>query len=267
MSRERRDRILAAQATRPRGAAGTEPHRDKAGPGGGKRARRLSLSIVIPTLNAAETLPATLRAFDLADRRGIDLEIVVADGGSVDATADVAASLNARFIVAERGRGPQLIAGAKAAQGEWVLFLHADTVLERGWDATIMVFTSDARNRDRAAVFSFSLDDEAPAARRLERLVRWRNNWLGLPYGDQGLLIHRRFYSRLGGYKPLPLMEDVEMVRRIGMARMALFDVRAITSADRYRRSGYIRRIGRNLICLLLFFLRVPPRWIARLYG
>jgi hypothetical protein len=147
------------------------------------------------------------------------------------------------------------------------LFLHADTVLERGWDATLMVFASEDRNRDRAAVFTFALDDPAPAARWLERLVRWRNNWLGLPYGDQGLLIHRRFYSRLGGYKDWPLMEDVDLARRIGMSRIALFDIRAMTSAARYQRSGYLARVLRNLLCLSLYFMRVPPRWIARIYS
>jgi rSAM/selenodomain-associated transferase 2 len=240
---------------------------DNAIPDDRKRVRRLSLSIVIPTLNAAGFLPKTFDAFKMADRRGIDLDIVVADGGSVDDTVSVAESLGARVVPCETGRGPQLVAGAKAAQGEWILFLHADTILERGWDATVMVFVSDERNRDRAAVFSFALDDDTKAGRRLQRLVRFRNSWLGLPYGDQGLLIHRRFYSRIGGFKPMPLMEDVEMVRRIGMARMALFDVKAVTSAEKYRRSGYIPRIARNFLCLTLYFLRVPPRWIAKLYG
>jgi rSAM/selenodomain-associated transferase 2 len=247
--------------------AATEPLRDQARPDGRKRARRLHLSVVIPTLNAAANLPRTLGALALAERRGIDLEIVVADGGSDDSTVQVAENLGARVVAADRGRGPQMIAGGKAAQGEWLLFLHSDTLLERGWDATVMVFASDERNRDRAAVFSFALDDSAPAARRLERVVRLRNNWLGLPYGDQGLLIHRRFYSRLGGFKPLPLMEDVDIIRRIGMARLALFDVKAVTSAERYRHSGYLLRMLRNFFCLLLYFLRVPPRWIARLYG
>ena len=231
------------------------------------RPDRLSLSVVIPTLNAGETLPNTIAAFATASRRGIDLDIVVADSTSTDSTAQIAADLGALVIQAESGRGQQLIAGAKAARGEWLLFLHADTVLDRGWDATVIVFASDERNRDRAAVFSFALDDPTPAARRLERLVRWRNNWLGLPYGDQGLLIHRHFYSRLGGYKALPLMEDVEIVRRIGMTRFALFDVRAVTSPARYQQAGYLVRIVRNFICLSLFFLRLPPRWIAKLYG
>ena len=244
-----------------------QPLRDQARGDGRKRARRLNLSVIIPTLNTADTLEDTVAALALADRRGIDLEIVVADGGSADSTRAVAEELGAKVVAAERGRGPQLVAGAKAAQGEWLLFLHADTILERGWDATVMVFVSDDRNRDQAAVFSFALDDDSSAAKRLERIVRFRNNWLGLPYGDQGLLIHRRFYSRLGGYNPLPLMEDVEIIRRIGMARLARFDVKAITSARRYQRSGYIPRILRNFLCLILYFARIPPRWIARLYG
>ena len=240
---------------------------DRARPDVRKRARRLSLSVVIPTLNAAGSLSRTLSGFALAERRGIDLEIVVADGGSTDATREIARRHGARVIKTEPGRGQQLIAGAKGARGDWFLFLHADTLLERGWDATAMVFASEERNRDRAAVFTFALDDMSPAARRLERLVRFRNNWLGLPYGDQGILINRRFYSRLGGFKNLVLMEDVDLVCRIGMSRIVLFDIRAITSAKRYRQSGYLARGGRNLFCLALYFLRVPPVWIAKIYG
>lgn len=256
----------SSRRPRPAQAASVQGH-DQAIPAGRKRASRLGLSVIIPVLNAADTLESTIAALETAGRRGIDLDLLVVDAGSDDGTAALADRLGARVIQSERGRGPQLIAGARAARGDWLLFLHADTVLERGWDATLMVFASDDRNRDRAAVFTFALDDPAPAARRLERLVRWRNNWLGLPYGDQGLLINRRFYRRLGGYKDWPLMEDVELARRIGMARMALFDVRAVTSAARYRRTGYPLRVLRNAFCLLLYFLRIPPRWIARLYG
>ena len=108
----------------------------------------------------------------LAERRGVDLEIVVADGGSPDATMEIARHHNARVVETEPGRGGQLIAGAKTARGDWFLFLHADTLLERGWDATAMVFTSEERNRDRAAVFTFALDDalarDPDAAQELE---------------------------------------------------------------------------------------------------
>jgi len=233
----------------------------------GAPAPDLSISVIIPCLNAEKGLKRTLDSLASAERSGFAPEIIIADGGSTDATRDIAEAAGARVVDSAPGRGIQLAAGSKAAKGDWFLFLHADTALEGGWASSVMVFTSNDRNRERGAVFTFALDDNSPAARRLERMVRWRNRWLGMPYGDQGLLIHRRFYRRLGGYKEIPLMEDVEFIRRIGMSRLALFDVRAVTSAERYVRSGYIWRALRNLFCLTLFFLRVSPRLIARIYG
>jgi hypothetical protein len=122
-------------------------------------------------------------------------------------------------------------------------------------------------NAGRAAHFAFALDDPAPEARRLERLVAWRCRVLALPYGDQGLLLPRALYEATGGYRPLPLMEDVDLVRRIGRRRLAALPVAALTSAERWRRDGWRRRSARNLACLSLWFLGVPPRVIARLYS
>jgi hypothetical protein len=139
--------------------------------------------------------------------------------------------------------------------------------LEPGWSRIAVRFIADSANRERAGVFRFALDDPARAARRLERMVAWRCRVLGLPYGDQGLLIARPFYDRLGGFRPLPLMEDVELVRRIGRARLAFLSARAITSAARYRREGWLLRSARNLSCLALYFFGVPPRLIRRLYA
>jgi hypothetical protein len=90
---------------------------------------------------------------------------------------------------------------------------------------------------------------------------------LALPYGDQGLLIHRSLYDRVGGYRPLPLMEDVDMVRRLGRRRVTVLDASAITSARRWRQDGWLRRSARNLLCLALFYAGVPAERIARLYG
>ena len=94
----------------------------------------------------------------------------------------------------------------------------------------------------------------------------WRARALGLPYGDQGLLLERQFYEDIGGFKPLPLMEDVDMARRIGKRNLIALDVPAVTSAARYREGGYIARPLRNLTCLGLYFLGLPPALIARLY-
>ncbi len=226
------------------------------------------LSIVIPTLDAAPTLRATLEVLQSArhSTREQRAELVVADGGSRDDTTAIAASAGARVIAVPRGRGPQFAAGAVIATGEWLLFLHADTRLADGWDRAVADFTGDPRNRARAAAFRFALDDPSPAARRIERLVAWRCRALGLPYGDQGLLIARAFYDRVGGYRPLPIMEDVDLVRRIGRRNIDLLPVAAVTSAERWRRDGWLARSARNLLCLTLYFLGVPPRAIAVLY-
>jgi rSAM/selenodomain-associated transferase 2 len=221
------------------------------------------LSIVIPTLDAASTLPATLAALGAA---GPEREVVVADGGSRDATRALAEAAGARVIECPPGRGGQLAAGARAARGDWLLFLHADTMLGAGWAEAAARFASDPAGAERAAVFRFALDDRAPAARRLERLVAWRGRVLGLPYGDQGLLIGRAFHDRLGGFRALPLMEDVEIIRRIGRRRLVFLDAPATTSAARYRRGGYLLRPARNLFCLSLYFAGVPPRLILRVY-
>lgn len=223
------------------------------------------LSVVIPTLDAVATLRATIAALAEAPSGALG-EIIVSDGGSADATREVADSAGARAIMAQRGRGAQLAVGAAAASGDWLLFLHADTRLAPGWSAQASAFMADPANAARAAAFAFALDDPAPQARRLERAVAWRCRVFGLPYGDQGLLIARGFYEQLGGYRAIPLMEDVDLVRRVGRARMTMLPARAVTSAERWRRDGWYRRSARNLACLSLWFLGVPPATIARLY-
>jgi rSAM/selenodomain-associated transferase 2 len=194
-------------------------------------------------------------------------EVIVADGGSSDKTAAHARSAGARVIMAPRGRGSQLAAGAAAASGEWLLFLHADCRLEPGWENSVGAFFAASNAASRAGYFDLALDDPAPAARWLERIVAWRCRALALPYGDQGLLIARALYDRVGGFTPLPLMEDVDLVRRLGRRRVARIGARCFASARRYRQDGYVRRPLRNLLCLALYLAGVPPARIVRLYG
>ena len=222
---------------------------------------------MIPTLDAASGLGASLAAIEAARSAGLLREIVVADGGSADATAAIAKAAGARVVNAPRGRGSQLAAGAAVATGKWLCFLHADTRPGERWCDAVAGFIAEPANAERAGYFAFRLDDGSSAARRLERLVAWRSRVLGLPYGDQGLVIAKRFYSELGGFPALPLMEDVALVRRIGKRRLVALEATALTSAARYRRDGYLRRSLRNLVCLTLYFLGVSPRLIQRLYG
>jgi rSAM/selenodomain-associated transferase 2 len=223
------------------------------------------LSVIIPTLDAAASLPETLAV--LAQAGQLVREVLVADGGSRDATLVIAEAAGARIVIAPRGRGAQLAAGAAAAIGEWLCFLHADTRPQPGWVDEVASFIGDRHNRARAAYLAYRLDDASAPARRLERIVAWRSRVLGLPYGDQGLILARDFYRALGGFPPIELMEDVALVRRIGRKRLVPLQAAALTSAVRYHSEGYLRRSLRNLCCLSLYFLGVPPRLIGRLYG
>ncbi len=226
----------------------------------------LNTSIVIPTLNAGAGLGRTLKALTQEPVAGT-VEIIIVDGGSDDATIAIANAYGARVLRTQRGRGQQLARGADEARGEWFLFLHADTMPEPGWGEALAAFAAAPENVERAGVFRFALDDLSLSARRLERIVAWRSRVMALPYGDQGLFLSRAFYRALGGFRPLPLFEDVDIIRRIGSQGFKMLDVRAVTSAVRYSGSGYLIRSARNLSCLGLYFLGVPPRTIVRIYG
>ncbi len=221
------------------------------------------LSFIIPTLNDGRRLGPTLER--LVTYEG-PKEIIVSDGGSDDQTFALTAKAGGKFYMSPKGRGPQLVAGANVAVGDWLLFVHADTRLGPGWTTAVKRFIENPDNRFRVGYFTFALDDPSPRAQLMERIVHWRCKTLSLPYGDQGLLISRSLYDKLGGFKPIPLMEDVDLVRRIQNHRLEMLPALAITSADRYRKDGYFLRPLRNLFCLLLFMVGVSPQIIADIY-
>lgn len=224
------------------------------------------ISIVILTLNAAAALRHSLPPLAAFGALGLIREVILADGGSTDETAAIAEAAGGRMVVTDLGRGMQLAAGADVAQGDWLLFLHADTALSPGWDDAVRTFIAEPENVRHAACFRLAFDDSRHGARRIAWLANLRSRVLGLPYGDQGLLISRDFYRALGGFRSIPLMEDVDLARRIGRRRLAMLDAVATTSAARYRRDGFWLRPARNLFCLTLWFLGVPPRAILWLY-
>lgn len=225
------------------------------------------ISVVVPARNAASGLADCLACLRVARGSGLIEEVIVVDGGSTDATPAIAQTHGAVLLRSPPGRGRQMHVGALQARGAWLLFLHGDVMLEEGWEAEAQDFLARyGAAAETAAVFRFALRDDSRRARWLERLVAWRCRRLGLAYGDQGLLVARSFYHALGGFEPLELMEDVEMIRRIGRRRLMLLRSRARSDARRYRREGFVARGMRNGILVSLYLLGVSAHRLARFY-
>ena len=225
-----------------------------------------TIDVVVPTLNAASDLARTIASLGGREDHDLVLRLTVCDGGSRDDTLAIARAAGAAVIVTAPGRGRQLAAGAAAGSAPWLLFLHADTTLGAGWADAAKRFMTETTNAARAGYFRLRFDSRDPRARRVERLVAWRCRTLGLPYGDQGLLMARAFYRRLGGFALLPLMEDVDLVRRIGRENLVALDTDVVASARRYERDGWLLRPLRNLSCLALYSAGIPVSVVRRLY-
>jgi rSAM/selenodomain-associated transferase 2 len=221
---------------------------------------RAPISVIIPTLNAEETLPRCLAALVEGLEAGLIRELVVSDGGSEDATGAIAQAWGAEVVEGAPSRGGQLRAGCAAAQGEWLLVLHADTVLAGGWVDAV----SGHLAGQQAGWFKLRFDTPGPAARLVAGWANLRSR-AGLPYGDQGLLVRRDLYETVGGYPDQPLMEDVALARRL-RGRLVMLPCAAITSADKYRRQGWLRRGARNLLTLTRYAFGADPADLARSY-
>ncbi len=224
-----------------------------------------SISLIIPTLNAGDSLDESL-----ASLPAIFHDIIISDGGSEDDTVLTAQKYKAKIIHSKKGRGNQLHQGTHVAYGDWFLFLHADTKLDKNAAECIKNFTTNSGSKRRLAHFIFKLDDKSSKSESLEKIVNWRNRQFALPYGDQGFLIHRKLYQELGGFHNHPLMEDVDLIwrlhKKVGKSAIVLLPAHATTSAEKFIKDGYIKRSLKNLFCLLLFRLGIPTNWIAKLY-
>lgn len=221
---------------------------------------RAPISVVVPTLNAASGLPACLAALGEGLNEGLIRELIVSDGGSTDVTLQIAEAAGAEVIQGPASRGGQLRRGCAAASGDWLLVLHADTVLLPGWAGAV----AGVLGTDRAYWFTQRFDGGGMAARVVSGWANARSR-LGLPYGDQGLLVRREVYEAVGGFVDMPLMEDVAMARALRV-RLAGLDAVAETSAEKYRRQGWLRRGGRNLWTLARYMAGVDPERLARDY-
>jgi rSAM/selenodomain-associated transferase 2/rSAM/selenodomain-associated transferase 1 len=220
--------------------------------------------VIVPALNEEESLPLLLS--DLVQLR-IPHQVVVVDGGSVDRTPAVAREWGATSLDGPRGRAAQMNTGAGATQAPWLLFLHADSRLPEEARQSLVEWFAGVPPAGRSAHFGFALEGNHWFWRFVEFGQLVRERILGLVYGDQGLLISRPLFEAVDGFPPLPIMEDVEMVRRVRKAGgLVRLPAALPTSPRRYQEEGHWRGWLRNVILISLFRLGVSPRKLARFY-
>lgn len=200
----------------------------------------MSISIVIPVLNEAAQLPAILA--ELASLRARDVEIIVVDGGSKDASVGIAMLAGVKLLRTRAGRARQMNVGAAAARGEWLLFLHADTRLPR--DAIERVTTALADGRLAWGRFDVQIDGGGPVLWLTALLMNLRSRLTGIATGDQAIFVTRRAFHSVGGFPYQPLMEDIELSRRLlRLSRPACLRSRVVTSGRRWQTRGVWRTI------------------------
>lgn len=222
------------------------------------------ISIIVPTLNSAATLPGCLEALIEGLAEGLIRELIISDGGSDDATDAMAEAAGARVLTGPASRGGQLRRGCAAARGQWLLIVHSDTVLAPGWARVVAGHIDRAGAGTEPAWFRLEFDSPGVMTALVAGWANLRARLFRLPYGDQGLLVSRKDYLRAGGYPDQPLMEDVALVRRLG--RLTGLPVCARTSAARYQRDGWLRRGARNLWTLTRYLAGADPEVLAARY-
>jgi len=201
------------------------------------------ISIIIPTINEANNLPLLLSDLSIIKNKG---EILIVDCGSKDRTIDVANIYGAKILKSKkRNRGLQLNIGAKNSKGEWLIFLHADTRLTNDWYKKI----KSVLKGDKKFIyyFKFKINNKKKIYRVLEILVNFRSQFLKQPYGDQGLIIHRSTYFKNNGFKKIPLMEDVDFVRRLKKKKdLKQLNLPIFTSSRKWERTNIFIQALKN---------------------
>ena len=218
------------------------------------------VSVIIPVFRDAGALVRVLAAPEILE--GAEVVVATAPG---DASLDSvrAAHPHVTWVDGPRGRAPQMNAGAAVASGRWLLFLHADTQLPCDWRDAIAA--ADRDPRVSLGCFRFALDSGSPFARAIEVGVRLRVALFGLPYGDQALFVRRDLFEAIGGYAEIPIMEDVDLVRRLRTeGRLFRSPLPAVTSARRWEEEGWIRRTARHVALIVRYLAGTPPERLVR---
>ncbi|MGD8521378.1 MAG: TIGR04283 family arsenosugar biosynthesis glycosyltransferase [Desulfobacterales bacterium] len=220
-----------------------------------------TISIIIPALNEADTITTTLSKITNEER----VEIIVVDGGSNDATADLAKSYGVNVLKAAPSKAKQMNAGAKIATGEILLFLHADTHLPKHFAKSIIsaVYTKGVV----AGAFQLCIDSDAKGLRFIERVANWRSRHLQAPYGDQGIFVTQSLFHEIGGYPDMTIMEDYEFIRRLRQkGQIVTLNESVITSPRRWLGFGILKTWLINQIIIVAYHLGVSPQRLSYWY-
>lgn len=221
----------------------------------------LKISVIIPTLNESAALANTLAKI----REHCPHEILVGDGGSDDGTVEIARRMGARVIHCKRGRANQMNAAAGEAEGELLLFLHADTFLDpAGYRKMCGAMSGD---RLAGGAFSLQLDSGKVFLRVISQLATWRSRYFNLVYGDQAIFVRKDIFRETGGYSPLPICEDLDFFRKMRKkGKTVILDEKARTSPRRWISEGAAYTTFRNIAIAAMFLLGFPPKTLARWY-
>jgi len=228
------------------------------------------ISVIVPTKNSETELVHALSSLVTAAAEGVIREVIVVDGGSSDGTERVADAAGCSWV-SRKGlsRSERLAEGARIAKrGDWLLFLRPETLLESGWHHEAQAFierASRARQEARtAASFRLRYESFGMGARFSESVAALRSQLLGMPYGNQGLLISRQFYQKLGGHRPLPELEDLDIAKRIGRSRIVFLRAAAVTSGQP-ESDSVVSRFRQALARFCVGTLRIPASVAVRL--
>ena len=220
-----------------------------------------NITLVIPTYNAEKTIHKTLDNVSEMFHK-----IIIVDANSKDLTKKICDKFAIQFFTSKKNRGLQLNIGGENSDTDWIFFLHADSILDSDAINEINKFISNAKNNYKAAALKLNFNQKNIYSYLLSKIVFFRSKYLKLPYGDQGLLISKAFYKKIGGFKPLPIMEDVEIVKNIGFKNIILLDSYITTDSIRYKDQGWLFRPLINLYCLSLYFLGFNINLINKIY-
>ncbi len=226
----------------------------------------MTISVIIPVFREDALINGTITRLKAMDS-DCAIEIVVVDGSPEAETLNAVQNTEVKRIHSGKGRGRQMNAGARAARGEVLLFLHVDTELPK--EAFIDISRLMQTGRFSGGAFDLGIADHAPVFRMIERISSLRSRLTRIPYGDQAIFMERAYFHALGGYKYVPIMEDVDLMRRVKRSggRLCFIDRKVRTSSRRWRNEGIIRCTLRNWTIMLLYLLGVPPERLAKWYA